>query len=64
MGQLQGRRCKHIQRPDLEPDNYSNQTDGQSPRRSVNEERVFVCDERGVQGRLEGRAGTALGAAF
>lgn len=31
---------------------------------SVNEERVFVCDERGVQGRLEGRAGTALGAVF
>lgn len=25
---------------------------------------VFVCDERGIQGRLEGRAGTALGAVF
>ncbi|OJJ45690.1 hypothetical protein ASPZODRAFT_69121 [Penicilliopsis zonata CBS 506.65] len=31
---------------------------------SVHEERVFVCDERGIQGRLEGRAGTALGAVF
>lgn len=31
---------------------------------SVNEDRIFVCDERGAQGRLEGRAGTALGAAF
>lgn len=31
---------------------------------SVNEERVFVSDERGVQARLEGRAGTALGAVF
>ncbi|RHZ61491.1 hypothetical protein CDV55_104809 [Aspergillus turcosus] len=31
---------------------------------SVDEERVFVSEERGVQGRLEGRAGTALGAAF
>lgn len=31
---------------------------------SVNEEHVFVSDERGVQGRLEGRAGTALGAVF
>lgn len=31
---------------------------------SVHEEQVFVSDERGVQGRLEGRAGIALGAAF
>ena len=31
---------------------------------SVDEERVFVSDERGTQGRLEGRAGTALGAVF
>jgi hypothetical protein len=31
---------------------------------SVHEEQVFVSDERGVQGRLEGRAGTALGAVF
>lgn len=31
---------------------------------SVHEERVFVCDERGIQGRLEGRAGTTLGAVF
>ncbi|KAJ5542814.1 hypothetical protein N7535_005238 [Penicillium sp. DV-2018c] len=29
---------------------------------SVDEEQVFVSDERGVQGRLEGRAGIALGA--
>ncbi|KAJ5817932.1 hypothetical protein N7447_007940 [Penicillium robsamsonii] len=31
---------------------------------SVHEEQVFVSDERGVQGRLEGRAGIALGAVF
>ncbi|KAI2788404.1 hypothetical protein POX_e06420 [Penicillium oxalicum] len=31
---------------------------------SVHEEQVLVSDERGVQGRLEGRAGTALGAVF
>lgn len=31
---------------------------------SVHEERVFVSDERGIQGRLERRAGTTLGAIF
>ncbi|OQE41037.1 hypothetical protein PENCOP_c005G04495 [Penicillium coprophilum] len=31
---------------------------------SVYEEHVLVSDERGVQGRLEGRAGIALGAVF
>ncbi|KAJ5415997.1 hypothetical protein N7465_004692 [Penicillium sp. CMV-2018d] len=31
---------------------------------SVHEEQIFVSDERGVQGRLEGRAGIALGAVF
>lgn len=31
---------------------------------SVHEKQVFVSDERGVQGRLEGRAGIALGAVF
>jgi hypothetical protein len=31
---------------------------------SVDEELVFVATERGVQGRLEGRAGLVLGAAF
>ncbi|KAJ9293069.1 hypothetical protein DTO271G3_8204 [Paecilomyces variotii] len=31
---------------------------------SVDEEQVFVSNERGVQGRLEGRAGLVLGAAF
>lgn len=31
---------------------------------SVHEEQVLVSDERGVQGRLEGRAGIALGAIF
>lgn len=37
---------------------------GNSLAGSVNEEPVFVCDERGVQGRLEGRAGTAPRAVF
>ncbi|KAJ5167778.1 uncharacterized protein N7482_003372 [Penicillium canariense] len=31
---------------------------------SVNEEHVLVSEERRIQGRLEGRAGTALGAIF
>lgn len=31
---------------------------------SVHEEQVFVSDERGIQGRLEGRSGTVLGAVF
>jgi hypothetical protein len=31
---------------------------------SVDEEQVFVSNERGVQGRVEGRAGLVLGAAF
>lgn len=37
---------------------------GPAATRSVDEEQVFVADERGVQGRLEGRAGLVLGAAF
>lgn len=37
---------------------------GNSLTGSVDQERVFVSDERGVQGRLAGRAGTALGAIF
>lgn len=31
---------------------------------SVHEEQVVVSDERGIQGRIEGRAGMVLGAAF
>ncbi|KAJ5431532.1 Alkaline phosphatase-like alpha/beta/alpha [Penicillium cf. griseofulvum] len=31
---------------------------------SVHEEQVFVSDERSIQGRLDGRAGTVLGAVF
>ncbi|KAJ5202292.1 hypothetical protein N7449_004371 [Penicillium cf. viridicatum] len=37
---------------------------GNSLTGSVHEEQVFVSDERGIQGRLEGRAGTVLGAVF
>jgi hypothetical protein len=37
---------------------------GPSAAGSVDEEQVFVSNERGVQGRLEGRAGLVLGAAF
>ncbi|KAJ5521466.1 hypothetical protein N7527_005581 [Penicillium freii] len=37
---------------------------GNSLTGSVHEEQVFVSDERGIQGRLEGRAGTVLGAIF
>ncbi|OOQ89244.1 hypothetical protein PEBR_17002 [Penicillium brasilianum] len=37
---------------------------GNSITGSVHEEQVFMSDERGIQGRLEGRAGTALGAVF
>ncbi|KAJ5772828.1 hypothetical protein N7457_007724 [Penicillium paradoxum] len=37
---------------------------GNSIASSVNKEFIFVSDERGIQGRLEERAGTALGAVF
>ncbi|KAJ5425385.1 hypothetical protein N7465_000455, partial [Penicillium sp. CMV-2018d] len=37
---------------------------GNSLTGSVHEEQVCVSDERGIQGRLEGRAGTVLGAVF
>lgn len=31
---------------------------------TIDREHVFVCDERGIQGRFEGRAGTRVGAVF
>jgi hypothetical protein len=37
---------------------------GNSLTGSVHEEQVFVSEERGIQGRLEGQAGTVLGAVF